>query len=175
MQPKKTNGRRERHAASQGPARATDRRQAHPGPQTPRRHCPVQFLYEDIDVIVADKPAGLPVIAPEGSRTKTLYDIVTAHMQKTSPRGRAAVVHRLDRDTSGVMLFAKNARAKKALMDNWNKLVHKRGYVALIEGTMPAECGTLDSWLIENRAGGVARGGGRLQPGRAGWFSAYGR
>jgi Pseudouridylate synthases, 23S RNA-specific len=76
-------------------------------------------------------------------------------MQKTNPRGRAAVVHRLDRDTSGVMLFAKNARVKKALMDNWNKLVRRRCYTALVEGLMPSETGTLDSWLIENRAGQV--------------------
>jgi RluA family pseudouridine synthase len=113
----------------------------------------VQFLYEDSDLIVVDKPAGLAVIAPEGSRTKALYDIVTLHIQKTNPRGRAAVVHRLDRDTSGVMLFAKHARAKKALMDNWNKLVRRRCYTALIEGLMLSEAGTLDSWLMENRAG----------------------
>ena len=133
-------------------------RRAPPVSKAPAGHLPAgraQFLYEDSDLIVVDKPAGLPVIAPEGSRAKTLYDIVTAHMQKTNQRGRAAVVHRLDRDTSGVMLFAKNARTKKALMDNWNKLVHKRGYVALIEGTVPAECGTLDSWLIENHTGQV--------------------
>lgn len=115
----------------------------------------VQFLYEDRDIIAVDKPAGLAVIAPEGSRAKTLYDIVTLHIQKTNPRGRAAVVHRLDRDTSGVMLFAKHARAKKALMDNWNKLVRRRCYTALVEGSMSSEAGTLDSWLMENRAGHV--------------------
>jgi|YelNatPaOPRAMG01_1025707.scaffolds.fasta_scaffold05664_10 23S rRNA pseudouridine1911/1915/1917 synthase len=134
------------------------KRRVPPFSKSPASHFPagrIQFLYEDSDLIVIEKPAGLPVIAPEGSRAKTLYDIVTAHMQKTNPRGRAAVVHRLDRDTSGVMLFAKNARTKKALMDNWNKLVRRRCYTALVEGTMPAECGTLDSWLIENRTGQV--------------------
>lgn len=115
----------------------------------------VEFLYEDRDIIVVDKPEGLVVIAPEGSRAKALYDIVTAHIQRTNPRGRAAVVHRLDRDTSGVMMFAKHAKAKKALMDNWSSLVKERGYTALVEGPMPEDRGTFDSWLAENRAGQV--------------------
>ena len=94
----------------------------------------VEFLYEDRDIIAVEKPEGLPVIAPEGSRTKTLYDLVTARIQRKNPRGRAAVVHRLDRDTSGVMIFAVHAGAKKALMDRWNELVLERCYVAVAEG-----------------------------------------
>jgi len=113
----------------------------------------IEFLYEDKDIIVVEKPEGLSVIAAEGSRTKTLYDIVTAHIQRVNPRGRAAVVHRLDRDTSGVMVFAKHAAAKKRLMDNWNELVKERGYTAVVEGRMEGESGLFDSWLIENRAG----------------------
>ncbi|MDP2790546.1 MAG: RluA family pseudouridine synthase [Rectinemataceae bacterium] len=114
---------------------------------------PIDFLFEDKDIIVVEKPEGLSVIAAEGSRTKTLYDIVTAHIQRVNPRGRAAVVHRLDRDTSGVMVFAKHAAAKKRLMDNWNELVKERGYTAVVEGKMEGESGLFDSWLVENRAG----------------------
>ena len=115
----------------------------------------IEFIFEDKDIIAVDKPEGLAVIAPEGSRAKTLYDIVTAHIQRRNPRGRAAVVHRLDRDTSGVMIFAKHAGAKKALMDNWNELVKERGYTAVAEGRMEGESGLFDSWLAENRAGQV--------------------
>lgn len=115
----------------------------------------IEFIYEDKDLIVVEKPEGLPVIAAEGSRAKTLYDIVTTHIQRRNPKGRAAVVHRLDRDTSGVMVFAKHARAKKALMDNWNGLVEERGYTAVVEGKMDGESGILDSWLVENRGGQV--------------------
>ncbi len=114
-----------------------------------------EILYEDSDLIVVEKPEGLPVIAPEGSRGKSLYDLVTRHIQKRNPHGRAALVHRLDRDTSGVMMFAKNPQTKKILMDNWNALIKKRTYTALIEGQLPAEEGILDSWLMENRAGQV--------------------
>ena len=115
----------------------------------------IEFIFEDKDIIVVEKPEGLSVIAPEGSRTKTLYDIVTDHIQRRNPRGRAAVVHRLDRDTSGVMVFAKHAMAKKKLMDNWNELVKERGYTAVIEGRMEGESGVFDTWLVENRAGQV--------------------
>lgn len=115
----------------------------------------IEFIYEDKDIIVVEKPEGLSVISPEGSRAKTLYDIVTAHIQRTNPKGRAAVVHRLDRDTSGVMVFARHAAAKKALMDNWNQLVSERSYTAVVEGSIVGKEGTFDSWLVENRAGQV--------------------
>jgi len=113
----------------------------------------IDFIFEDKDIIVAEKPEGLSVIAPEGSRSKSLYDFVTVHIQRLNPKGRAAVVHRLDRDTSGVMVFAKHAAAKKRLMDNWNELVKERGYTAVVEGRMKGDSGVFDSWLVENRGG----------------------
>ncbi len=109
----------------------------------------VEIVYEDDDIVAVEKPAGIPVIAVNGGRSKSLLDIVSAHIQKRNPKGRAAVVHRLDRDTSGIMIFAKNARAKTALMGSWNDLVKKRLYTALVEGSPEADEGTLDSWLLE--------------------------
>jgi 23S rRNA pseudouridine1911/1915/1917 synthase len=113
----------------------------------------VEFLYEDDDLIAVDKPEGLPTIAPEGSRGRSLYDVVTDHIRKRNPKGRAAVVHRLDRDTSGVMVFAKNAAAKTRLMGSWNELVAQRRYVALVDGSLPASEGILESWLSEASPG----------------------
>ena len=128
-----------------------------PGPQrrgpAVGRNRGIEFIFEDKDIIVIEKPEGLSVIAPEGSRSKSLYDIVTAHIQRMNPKGRVAVVHRLDRDTSGVMVFAKHAAAKKRLMGNWNELVKERGYTAVVEGRMQGESGVFDSWLVENRGG----------------------
>lgn len=109
----------------------------------------VAFLYEDDELIAVDKPSGLPTISPEGSRSKSLYDIVSAHIQKRNPKGRAAVVQRLDRDTSGVIVFAKSARAKAALMSTWNESVDERTYIALVEGAPPSAEGVLDTWLSE--------------------------
>lgn len=121
------------------------------------RHPNVEFLWEDSDIVVVDKPAGLPVIAPEGSRTKSLYDIVTDHIRRVNPHGRAALVHRLDRDSSGVMIFAKHAETKRILMSHWNESVCLRRYVALAEGSAEAESGTFDCWLKENAGGSSYR------------------
>lgn len=113
------------------------------------------MLYEDDEIVAVDKPAGLPTIAPEGSRGRSLYGFVTAYIRRRNPKGRAAVVHRIDRDTSGVVVFAKSGRTKRELMSAWNELVVSRRYVALVEGAMEGESGTLDSWLRENRGGTV--------------------
>jgi 23S rRNA pseudouridine1911/1915/1917 synthase len=129
----------------------SDKRPIRPEPRRERIH----YLYEDDAIVVVSKPVGLPVIAPDGSRTKTLYDLVTDHMRKKNPHARPAVVQRLDRDTSGVMMFAKSAFGKKILMSRWNELVRERLYVALAEGAFDANSGRFDSWLFENRAGTV--------------------
>ena len=107
------------------------------------------MIYEDADIVVVDKPEGLPVIAPEGGRGRNLLDFVTQRLRRRNPKARAAVVHRLDRDSSGVMVVACNARAKKILMDEWAGRALDRRYVALVEGRMAAESGRLDSWLVE--------------------------
>jgi 23S rRNA pseudouridine1911/1915/1917 synthase len=114
-----------------------------------RAQTAVVFLYEDDDLIAVDKPEGLAVIAPEGSRARTLYDIVTDHLQRTNPKARAAVVHRIDRGTSGLVVFAKSGEAKRLLMGNWDELVSERRYSALVEGRMEGASGVLDSWLAE--------------------------
>lgn len=107
------------------------------------------ILYEDDDVIAVDKPAGLPVIAAEGSRSKSLYDVVTTHIRAHNPKGRAAVVHRLDRDSSGALVFAKSAKAKTIIMSRWNELARERLYEALIEGELDDDEGRIESWLVE--------------------------
>jgi 23S rRNA pseudouridine1911/1915/1917 synthase len=125
------------------------------GPSSRGNRHSVIFVYEDDDLIVVEKPVGLPVIAPEGSRSICLLDIVSAHIQKKNPKGRAAVVHRLDRDSSGIMVFARHARAKKVIMENWNELVFERKYSAVVEGCPDSRDGVFDSWLVENKAGHV--------------------
>jgi len=107
----------------------------------------VEFLHEDRDIVVVTKPAGLPVIAPEGGRGRNLLDLVTERLRRRNPKARAAVVHRLDRDSSGVLVFATNARAKRILMDEWAERAVSRRYAVLVEGSMTAESGDLDSWL----------------------------
>jgi RluA family pseudouridine synthase len=109
----------------------------------------VEFLHEDRDLVIVVKPAGLPVIAPEGGRGKNLLDLVTERLRRRNPKARAAVVHRLDRDTSGLVAFATNARAKRILMDEWASRATDRRYAALVEGVMAGGSGELDSWIAE--------------------------
>ena len=92
------------------------------------------MLYEDLDIIVIDKPAGLLTIANEKEKTRTAYHILTDYMRETVKNGRVFIVHRLDRDTSGVVLFAKNEAAKLAFQEDWESRVRRRGYRALVEG-----------------------------------------
>lgn len=114
-------------------------------PKTSHGH--VAFIYEDDWIIAVDKPAGLAVIAPEGSRATSLYDIVTEHIRRRNPKGRAAVVHRLDRESSGVLVFAVSGRVKTSLMAGWDRLARERCYEAIVEGELQENEGQIASWL----------------------------
>jgi 23S rRNA pseudouridine1911/1915/1917 synthase len=100
-----------------------------------------------------EKPEGLLSSPLETSKAKTALDIVSRYLERRNPgaKNRAALIHRLDRDTSGVMLFAKSPEAKKAMMENWAGLVLERRYSALVEGEIKAEGGRIDAPLRQNR------------------------
>jgi 23S rRNA pseudouridine1911/1915/1917 synthase len=114
-----------------------------------------RLIYEDESILAYDKGVGLPVIAPEGSRGRCLLDIASEQVRRRNPKGRAAVVHRIDRDTSGLVIFAVDAATKRLLMGSWDEMISERRYVALVAGRMPGATGLLDSWLKENKAGRV--------------------
>lgn len=107
------------------------------------------IIYEDDNIIVIDKPAGLLSIATETEKTETAYHIVTEYVKLKNKHARVYIVHRLDRDTSGILLFAKNEDIKRELQDNWDSLVKYRGYAAVIEGCPDKEDGRIESWLRE--------------------------
>lgn len=119
------------------------------------RISPAKLVYEDDEILGYDKSSGLAVIAPDGSRGRCLLDIATEQVKRRNPKGRAAVVHRIDRDTSGIVVFAKNALVKKELMQDWDAIVSERLYVALVEGEMDKDSGLLVSWLKEDDSGRV--------------------
>jgi 23S rRNA pseudouridine1911/1915/1917 synthase len=111
----------------------------------------LQILYEDHDLIVINKPAGLLSIATDLEKELTAYHLLTDYVRKSNPKGRVFIVHRLDRDTSGILIFAKNERIKLALQDQWGELVSKRGYVAIVEGKLKEKSGRIKSWLKETK------------------------
>ena len=124
---------------------------------------PFPILYEDGGLIAVDKPAGLLSVGNEKERRRTAYRAVSDYVKAREPGRRVFIVHRLDRDTSGVLVFAKEEGLKRALQDSWEKAVKKRGYTAVVEGAPPRREGTVRSWLRETATHLVysgPRGGG---------------
>jgi 23S rRNA pseudouridine1911/1915/1917 synthase len=110
----------------------------------------ILIRHEDDAVIVIEKPAGLRSIASEAESEATAYAHLTTHVRRGNARSRERVwiVHRLDQETSGLMVFARTEAAKRALQDNWETA--RKIYRAVVEGAPPRESGVLDSYLDES-------------------------
>lgn len=106
-----------------------------------------KIIFEDDEFLVIDKPSGLLSIASDKEKSKTAIKIMMEYIQDKNPTARLYVTHRIDRDTSGVLLFSKREDLRNVLQDKWNDLVTKRGYVALVEGTPKEKKKTIKSWL----------------------------
>jgi len=123
---------------------------APPPPACPQ---PLGLLHEDQDILVVDKPSGLLSVATEGERTRTAYRLLRDWVAARGPAGaRLFIVHRLDRETSGLIVFAKTVSAKRALQSQFAARSVERVYVALVEGVPPTMEGTLTSRLTEDRS-----------------------
>ncbi len=112
----------------------------------------IKIIYEDRDLIVIDKPPGLLTMASDKEKEKTAYYILTDYVRKgySKSPNRIFIVHRLDRDTSGIIVFAKNERAKIFLQNNW-KNTEKR-YLAVVHGILEKKEDTITCYLAENKA-----------------------
>ena len=108
------------------------------------------IIYENDEIIVINKPSGLLSIASDKEKGSTAYRMFTDYVQQKDKHNRIYVVHRLDEDTSGVLMVAKNEKLRDALQDKWNELVSKRGYYAIVEGQMKEKSGTIKSYLKKN-------------------------
>jgi tRNA pseudouridine32 synthase/23S rRNA pseudouridine746 synthase/23S rRNA pseudouridine1911/1915/1917 synthase len=119
-----------------------------------RRHLPrgLEILYEDRDILVADKPAGLLTVSTDAERTRTAYFALTDYVRKGAARSRNRIfiVHRLDRDTSGVLVFAKNEEAKFSLQRRWDETAKR--YLAVVHGRCERRSETITTYLAENAA-----------------------
>lgn len=113
---------------------------------------PFPILYEDNQLIAVNKPAKLLSVANEKERSRTAYRLVTDYMKSQHVDNRVYVVHRLDRDTSGVLLFAKDPDTKALLQDNWNHMITRRGYLAVVEGVPHPDRDSIRSHLVETAA-----------------------
>lgn len=108
---------------------------------------PLDVVYEDGDVIVLDKPAGLVVHPAPGHASGTLVNALLYHAPEISVGGgtRPGIVHRLDKDTSGLMVVAKSDRARTTLVAQWEARLVRKGYVALVGGVVEPDEGTVDA------------------------------
>lgn len=130
------------------------------------RHHRLELVYEDDDIIVVNKGYGLlsvgtgaPATGRPGKPQETAYNILKDYVKAQNPANKIFVVHRLDRHTSGLMMFAKSAEMQEAMQHNWNNMVISRKYVALVEGDVESDEGELRSRLEENSAFKVYSGG----------------
>lgn len=114
-------------------------------------HRRLRIVHEDEHVIVVYKGYGLLSMADDSARTaETAYSILRDYLKNEHPGNKLFIVHRLDRDTSGLMLFAKTIEAKEALQHNWNNMVLERKYLCIVEGVPEPAEGTVRSYLSEN-------------------------
>jgi len=109
----------------------------------------LRILFEDDDLIVIDKESGLLTIASATEKERTAYHQLVEHVRRENPQNRIFIVHRLDRDTSGVMMFAKSERVQQSLQTAWKEMVTERLYVAFVEGRVRQSTGNIVSWLKE--------------------------
>lgn len=114
-------------------------------------NCGLKIIYEDDLFIAINKPYGLLTVATDKEKDKTAYVEVSKYIKQNDKRNKVFVLHRLDKDTSGVLVFCKSERVKNELQDKWNELVDRRGYVAVVEGSLKNERGTLKSYLKEGK------------------------
>lgn len=110
----------------------------------------LKLVYEDDDIIVVNKGYGLLSMGTDKIKDGTAYSILRDYLKWHNPNNKLFIVHRLDRDTSGLMVFAKSLEAKERLQHNWNNMVISRTYLAVVEGKPEEEEGTVKSYLAEN-------------------------
>jgi len=112
----------------------------------------IELIYEDEAVVVVNKPCGLLTMGTERDKSRTVHSILNDYVRKgnSKSRNRIYIVHRLDRDTSGILIFAKSEKVKLTLQDQWHSSEKK--YLAVVYGELTPKEGTISSYLVENAA-----------------------
>lgn len=113
------------------------------------QHRLMKIVYEDKYIIVIEKMQGLLSVNTDRQKERTASTILNEYVQRSCRGNRIYIVHRLDRDTSGIMMFAKDERTQRTLRNNWQEIVTDRRYVAVVQGEMEKDYGTVISWLTD--------------------------
>jgi 23S rRNA pseudouridine1911/1915/1917 synthase len=113
-------------------------------------HPKLKIIFEDQYLIVVEKKEGLLTVSTGKSDETTAFSILKNYVKKSATQNRIFVVHRIDRETSGIIVFAKTREIQLAMQEHWHEVVTRRVYVALVEGKVEKEKDTIVTWLTEN-------------------------
>lgn len=112
----------------------------------------LKIVHEDDHLIIIDKPPGLLTVATEKEKRKTAYAILSAYVKQTNPDNKIFIIHRLDRETSGLLMFARSKTVQEKMQKTWDSSISQRSYIAVVEGRVEQEEGRICSWLTESSA-----------------------
>lgn len=112
----------------------------------------INVVYEDRDLVVVNKNAGLLSIATDKEKRDTVYSMLSSYVKEDGRDNKIFIIHRLDRETSGLMMFAKSREVQELLQESWKQTVMERSYLAVIEGRLDPAEGTVSSYLFESKA-----------------------
>lgn len=113
---------------------------------------PLPIVHEDDCLIVVNKPSGLLTVATDKEKRRTAYAMLSEYVKETNHDNKIFIVHRIDRETSGLLLFAKSEEMKRAIQDSWLDVIEERLYVAVVEGKVAKPSGVIKSYLKETAA-----------------------
>ncbi len=116
-----------------------------------KRKKKLDIIYEDKEILVVNKPSGILTVSTPKEKEKTLFHEVSDYVKKSNPKAKVFIVHRLDKDTSGIVMFAKNQTIKYSYQNAWDNLVLKRGYTAVVDGVLEKKTGVIKSYLKETK------------------------
>lgn len=109
----------------------------------------LDILYEDKFIIIVNKPSNLLTVSTDKEKDRTLFSYVFDYLKQKNKSNKVFIVHRLDKDTSGIVIFAKDEKTKFYLQENWDKF--KRNYVAVVNGKVQKQKGVIKSYLQETK------------------------
>ncbi|MDR0394658.1 MAG: RluA family pseudouridine synthase [Tannerella sp.] len=124
---------------------------SHAKAPVPFNHPQLKIVWEDDELIVVNKKEGLLSVSDSPSQERTAYFLLSQYVKKTDLRNKIFILHRLDKGTSGLMMFARNRNMQEYLRSNWHEMITRRSYVAVIEGIPEKSEDTIVTYLAENK------------------------
>ena len=112
----------------------------------------LNILHMDEDIVVINKPAGLLTVATDKEKRRTAYSMLSTYVKAENPDNKIFIIHRLDRETSGLLMFARTEEVKHQIQETWTSTISQRTYVGVVEGQVDPPEGTVTSWLTESSA-----------------------